>query len=115
MNLQDDIEQQIKELDRDKRIEELRRLRASSKTKWISPTVLALLLPLLGGSGLWIVGELKQYSEAYEALAEQDAFEREKDALQAQKDSLNAVRFDRASEDTVAEVTARITVLVDPE
>ena len=27
----------------------------------------------------------------------------------------NAVRFDRASEDTVAEVTARITVLVDPE
>ncbi len=27
----------------------------------------------------------------------------------------NAVRFDRASSDTIAEVTARITVLVDPE
>ncbi|BEU03239.1 hypothetical protein OAG1_20390 [Agarivorans sp. OAG1] len=89
MDAQDDIERQIKELERDKRLEEIRQLRASAKTRWITPTALAALLPLLAGFGIWIVGELKQYNEGYKALAERDALRREKDALQQQKDSLN--------------------------
>ena len=89
MDPQDDIERQIKELERDKRIEEIRQLRASGKTRWITPTALAALLPLLTGLGIWIVGEFKQYSEGYKALAERDVLQREKNALQEQKNSLN--------------------------
>ena len=84
-----DIERQIKELERDKRVEEIRQLRESAKTRWITPTALALLLPLLATFGVWIVGELKQYSKAYQALEQRDALKEEKDALQSQKDSLN--------------------------
>jgi len=89
MDPQDDIERQIKELERDKRIEEIRQLQASGKTRWIAPTALAALLPLLAGFGVWVVGELKQYNEGYKALAERDVLKREKNALQEQKDSLN--------------------------
>jgi hypothetical protein len=89
METDNDIERQIKELERDKRLEEIRQLRASAKTRWITPAALAALLPLLAGFGVWIVAELKQYNEGYQALAERDALRREKDALQRQKDSLN--------------------------
>jgi hypothetical protein len=85
----DDLERQIKELERDKRLEEVKQLRAAARTRWITPTALAALLPLLAGFGVWAVGEAKQYSEGYRALEERDALRREKDALQRQKDSLN--------------------------
>jgi hypothetical protein len=77
------------ELERDKRLEEIRQLRVNAKTRWITPTVLVALLPLLGGFGLWIVGELKQYNDAYKAQAQRDGLRQEKDDLQRQKDSLN--------------------------
>jgi hypothetical protein len=89
INLHDDIDRQIKELERDKRLEEIKQLRAGARTRWITPTAFAALLPLVAGFGLWIAGELKQYNEGYRALAERDALKREKDALQQQKDSLN--------------------------
>lgn len=89
MDAQDDIERQIKELERDKRLEEIKQLRASAKARWITPTALVALLPLFAGFGVWIIGELKQYNEGYKALAERDALKREKDTLQKQKDSLN--------------------------
>jgi hypothetical protein len=89
METDNDIDRQIKELERDKRLEEIRQLRANAKTRWITPAALAALLPLLAGFGVWIVGELKKYNEGYQALAERDALRREKEALQRQKDSLN--------------------------
>lgn len=89
MDSQDDIERQIKELERDKRLEEIKQLRAGAKTRWVTPTVMVALLPLLAGFGVWIFGEVKQYNEGYRALAERDVLMREKDALQRQKDSLN--------------------------
>ena len=89
MSAHDDIERELKELERDKRLEEVKQLRAGARTRWITPTAFAALLPLLAGFAVWTVGELKQYNEGYRALAERDALKREKDALQQQKDSLN--------------------------
>lgn len=89
MDAQDDLERQMRELERDKRVEEIKQLRASSRTRWITPAALAALLPLLAGFGIWVVTEVKQYNEGYRALAERDALRLEKDALQRQKDSLN--------------------------
>lgn len=85
----DDLDLDIKRLERDKRIEEIRQLRASGRTSWITPTALAALLPLLAGFGVWIIGELKQFNEGYAALAERDQLRVEKESLQRQKDSLN--------------------------
>jgi hypothetical protein len=84
-----DIDAQLKQLELDKRMEEIRQLRASAKTRWITPAALAALLPLLAAFGVWIAGEIKQYNEGYKALAERDALRREKEDLQKQKDSLN--------------------------
>jgi hypothetical protein len=89
MESQPDIDRQLKELDRDKRVEELRQLRTNSSIRWITPAALAALLPLLAGFGVWVVSEFKQYNEGYQALAERNALRQEKAALQAQKDSLN--------------------------
>ncbi|WP_432695856.1 hypothetical protein ACQUQP_15115 [Marinobacterium sp. YM272] len=81
--------QQREELEQEKLREEIKQLRTAGRTKWITPAALATLLPLLAGLGLWIVGELKQYNEAYAALAERDQLQAQKDELQNQKDSLN--------------------------
>jgi hypothetical protein len=86
---QDDLERRIKELERETREEELRQLKANAKLRWITPTVLAALLPLLGAFGLWLFGEVKQYSAAYQALNDKAGLERDKLTLQKQKDSLN--------------------------
>jgi hypothetical protein len=85
----DDIDRRLKELDREKREEELRQLRANARTKWVTPTALAAMLPLLGGIALWAAGEAKQYSEAHQALKDRDKLEKERAALLQQKDSLN--------------------------
>lgn len=50
---------------------------------------MAALLPLVAGLGIWILGELKQYNEGYQAIAQRDALKEEKKELQQQKDSLN--------------------------
>ena len=86
---QDDLDRRIKELEREKREEELRQLKTSARARWVTPAALVALLPLLGGFGLWVVGEVKQYGEGYRALKERDALRQEKEALQRQKDSLN--------------------------
>jgi hypothetical protein len=84
-----DIDRQLRQLELDKRMEELRQLRANSRIRWITPAALAALLPLLAGLGVWIVGEVKQYGEGYRALSERDALRAERANLQQQKDSLN--------------------------
>lgn len=90
--MSDDTEnpaQQREELEQEKLREEIKQLRAAGRTKWITPAALATLLPLIAGFGLWIAGELKQYNDAYAALAERDQLQAQKDQLQNQKDSLN--------------------------
>jgi hypothetical protein len=89
MDAQRDIDRELKELERDKRAEELRQLRGNSRIRWITPAALAALLPLLAGFGVWAVSEFKEYNEGYRALAERNTLRQEKAALQAQKDSLN--------------------------
>jgi hypothetical protein len=83
------LEIEIKRLERDKRIEEIKQIKASGRTRWITPTALAILLPMLAGFGLWVVNELKQYSEGYQALRERDTLISESQNLQRQKNSLN--------------------------
>src|SRR5215510_13816616 len=56
------LELEIRRLERDKRLEEIKQLRASRRTQWITPAALATLVPLLAGLILWIFGELKQYN-----------------------------------------------------
>ena len=85
----DDIDRRIKELERETREEELRQLKANAKVRWITPTAIAALLPLLAGFGLWVVNEAKQYSEGHQALKDKARLELEKETLQKQKDSLN--------------------------
>jgi hypothetical protein len=84
-----DVDRQLKQLELEKHTEELRQLRANGRIRWITPTALAALLPLLAGFGLWIAGEMKQYSEGYRALAEVESLRAERITLQQQKDSLN--------------------------
>jgi hypothetical protein len=48
----DQLELEIKRLERDKRLEEIRQLRASGRRQWITPTALAAVLPLLAGLGV---------------------------------------------------------------
>lgn len=85
----DELDRHIKELERETREEQLRQLKANAKVRWITPTALAALLPLLAGLGLWVVGEVKQYGEGYRALRDKTGLEREKETLLRQKDSLN--------------------------
>jgi DNA repair exonuclease SbcCD ATPase subunit len=85
----DQLEIELRRLERDKRIEEIRQLKARGRAQWITPAALAAMVPLLAGLGLWVVGELKQYNEGYRALQEVDRLAAEKDALQAQKNNLN--------------------------
>lgn len=85
----DQLELEIKRLERDKRLEEIRQLRASGRRQWITPTALAALLPLLAGLGVWMFNEMKQYHEGYRALEQRDRLAAEKTELQRQKDSLN--------------------------
>jgi ferric-dicitrate binding protein FerR (iron transport regulator) len=68
----DQLELEIKRLERDKRLEEIRQLRASGRRQWITPTALAAVLPLLAGLGVWVFNEMKQYHEGYRALEERD-------------------------------------------
>ena len=86
---QDELDRRLKELEREKREEELRQLRASARTRWVTPAAVAAALPLIAGFGLWVVGEVKEYNEGYRALKERDKLQQEKEALQRQKDSLH--------------------------
>jgi len=86
---QDDLDRRIKELERETREEQLRQLKVNAKLRWVTPTTLVALLPLFAGFSLWVLAETKQYSEAYQALKDKVALERDKETLQKQKDSLN--------------------------
>jgi hypothetical protein len=89
----DDLDRRLKELELDKRREELRQLKASAKVTWVSswvtPAVVLALIPLLGGLGLWAIAEVKQYSAAYRALDQKAQLEQEKQALLVEKSGLN--------------------------
>ena len=89
MNDTTSIETQLKELERDKRMEEIKQLKSASKIRWITPAAIASLLPLFAGLFVWTLGEIKQYNEGYRALAELESIKKEKQALIQQKDSLN--------------------------
>jgi len=73
-----DLGLQIKELERERLREELKQLKESASKRWIAPTVWIAVLPLLGGFGLWVVGEIKQYNKAYQALENVAKFEEDK-------------------------------------
>jgi hypothetical protein len=85
----DQLDIELRRLERDKRIEEIRQLKARGRAQWITPAALAAMIPLLAGFGIWVVGEIKQYNEGYRALQEVDRLAAEKDALQEQKNDLN--------------------------
>lgn len=84
-----DIDLQIKALERDKRLEEIKQLRTKAKRSWITPTAIAALLPLIGTLCLWIYGEAKQFSEGYRAVEERDQLKEDKLSLERKKNSLN--------------------------
>jgi hypothetical protein len=63
----DQLDLEIKRLERDKKATEIEQLK---KTKWVTPTFLLALLPLIGGFGLWVASEVKQFNEAYRAKDE---------------------------------------------
>jgi hypothetical protein len=89
METDNDIERQIKELERDKHREEIKQLRADAKRHWITPTVLIAVLPVLGAFAWWFFDELKKYNEAYQALELKDALMKEKEDVRREKDSMN--------------------------
>jgi hypothetical protein len=89
METDNDIERQIKELERDKRLEEIKQLRADAKTRWITPAFLIALLPILGTFMWWIFEQAKDYSEVYQKGKAVGALSLEKEALKREKDSLN--------------------------
>jgi hypothetical protein len=82
METHNDIERQIQELERDKRLEEIKQLRAERRRAGSRPAFFIALLPLLGTFGLGIFEEFKQYNKGTQALAERDALRQEKDDLQ---------------------------------
>ena len=85
----DDLEIELRRLECDKRVEEIRQLKVRGRAQWITPAALAAIVPLLAGLGIWVVGKIKQYNEGYRALQEVDRLAAEKDALQEQKNNLN--------------------------
>jgi hypothetical protein len=80
---QDGLDLEIKRLERDKKAVELERLKAGERTKWVTPTVLLSLLPIIGGLGLWLVSEAKEYNAAYQAIGQVKE-------LKAQRQEINA-------------------------
>ena len=101
-----DLGVQIKELERDKLQEELRQLKESASKRWIAPTVWLAVLPLLGGFGLWMIGELKQYNKAYQALAKADQLEKEQQAAETKRAQLNGEILTLLAQKTDYAVTA---------
>lgn len=86
---EDEIDRQIKKLELDRRVEEVKQLRDKAKLSWITPAVVLALLPVIGGLLLWGYSELKQYSEGFQALTERDKLKQEKLELERYKNSLN--------------------------
>lgn len=89
-----ELDAEIKRLDRDKKLEELRQLKTAGSpwTRWLTPTVLLALIPLLAAFGAWVMNEFRLYTnqEAFRQLqAEKSALIAEKTALEVQKTGLN--------------------------
>lgn len=82
-----DIE--LKRLEVEKKKEEIKLIRDKGKRQWITPAAFTTLLPLIGGLGIWILSEVKEYNAAYRSLTQLANIEAENDRLQGQKDSLN--------------------------
>ena len=67
--------------------EEIRQLKSNFRFKWLTPASIAL--PLIGGALLYIIAEIKEYSDAHQALAGKKVLEAKISNLERQKDSLN--------------------------
>jgi hypothetical protein len=90
------LERKLRELELEKREEELRQLKANAKVNWITPAAVASLLPLAAAFGVWIFGEVKQFNAGYQALRQAGQLEKEKaqlrednKELEGRKTSLN--------------------------
>ena len=83
------LELELRRLERDKQLEEIKQLRSSRTTQWITPAALATLVPLLAGLAVWIFGELKQLNEGYRALGAVQTLEKDRAALEERKNGLN--------------------------
>jgi hypothetical protein len=88
------LDAEIKRLDRDKKLEELRQLKTAGSpwTRWLTPTFLIAAIPLLAAFGAWMMKEFELYSnqEAFRQLqAEKAALIALKTDLEVQKTGLN--------------------------
>jgi hypothetical protein len=81
----ENLDLQLKQLEVDKRREEIRQLRSSSKRGWITPAALAAFLPMV----LWGLNMAKDYTAGIRALAQVDGLKQERALLAQQKNELN--------------------------
>ena len=50
----DRLDLEIKQLERDKKAAELANLKAGEKSRWVTPTILLALIPIVGTFGGWV-------------------------------------------------------------
>jgi len=81
----ENLELQLKQLEVQKRTEEINQLRNTSKVRWATPAALAAFLPLV----LWGLTMAKEYTAGIRALGEVDSLKAERSALAEQKRDLN--------------------------
>lgn len=92
MTESEDIELEIKRLERQRLQEELRQLRTRNVTQWITPATLLALVPLATGFGVFVWNEVKEYTSAAQKLAAAEAILQRNDDLEAQLAGLEARR-----------------------
>lgn len=70
-----DPDRKIKELDIEKREEEIRQLKSRNKLNWMTPATMLAIIPMLATLGLFVLSEIKKNNEAYEALDNKEKWE----------------------------------------
>lgn len=81
----ENLDVQLKQLEVEKRREEIHQLRNAAKMGWITPAVIAAFLPMI----LWALNMAKDYTAGIRALAEVDGLRQERALLAQQKSDLN--------------------------
>jgi len=66
----DDVERELKELEREKLKEEIKRLRANEWAPWMTPASILGLAAIIGTLLGFVINEMKQLSDAYHAVEE---------------------------------------------
>jgi multidrug efflux pump subunit AcrA (membrane-fusion protein) len=87
--LSEQLDLEIKQLERDKKLAEIQQIRSNARSKWITPAFVLGILPVFAALGLWLINEMKQYSDGHRALAEVNHLATERKDLERQKTDLN--------------------------